>query len=514
MTSAPIAPISNYFTAGAGKSAEMAATKTSDVSFAKAMENTAGKSGAINSTDAKNKPDTKTVEDMGRKVPEKNRDNIRQNLREGSDEKAVKAQDEGNEKVAESVEGKAEDVRNSIKEKLGVSDEQIDQAMEVLGISMQDLLNSDSVKNLMLELTETNEISLLTDENLYSDIKEIMQLSDQSVEEITEEFDLSREEFNQILSEMEKMPEETEKLTSENVLPDETGFEVAKDTVIAEKNGIDVDTEKNASDITDNKMSDGNTNENVVEAKRPEETDKLADEKGVKIEVNRNTEPQERSVANETKTETIAASKVQNTENETKSDNDGGEQQEPGNGLFNQTVQTTTTVDGNGNVVETNQVFTTNIRGEELMRQVTEYIKVNINADTTSMEMQLHPASLGTVNMQLQSQNGVVTAHLYVQDEAVKAALETQLMDLQETFNEQGHKVEAVEVSVANYDLDRGPSEDRGDRHERQTAGTGKARRQINLGDLSLEDLESMSEDDQLAARIMAENGGSVDYTA
>ena len=132
------------------------------------------------------------------------------------------------------------------------------------------------------------------------------------------------------------------------------------------------------------------------------------------------------------------------------------------------------------------------------------------------MEMQLHPASLGTVNMNIASTNGVVTAHILVQDEAVKAALEAQLITLQETFDEQGMKVEAVEVAVANYDLNKGSDNTSGEDAQKQgtTAGRVGSRRRINLNDLDEEALEELSDEEQIAADMMASSGNSVDFTA
>jgi flagellar hook-length control protein FliK len=179
-----------------------------------------------------------------------------------------------------------------------------------------------------------------------------------------------------------------------------------------------------------------------------------------------------------------------------------------------QPQQTTTTVQA-GDVVQTVRTFSTYTDGQEIVRQVTDFIRVNISPEETSMELQLHPASLGAIHMHIESQNGVITAQMLVQNESVKAALESQLMQLQETFAEQGTKVEAVEVAVASYDLDRGPFQDRDDRQDRQNADEQRGRRRVNLNlnDLNADDLE-LSEEDQLAKDVMEMNGTSVDFSA
>ena len=175
-----------------------------------------------------------------------------------------------------------------------------------------------------------------------------------------------------------------------------------------------------------------------------------------------------------------------------------------------------TEINNLGQIVETVTTYS-NADADSIMSQVTQSIRVNYSAETTSMEMQLHPASLGTVNMNVASNSGVVTAHILVENEAVKAALESQLITLQQTFEDQGMKVEAVEVTVANYDLNKGNSSDtENGNSERESARAGRVgtRRRINLNDLEEADIEELDEDEQIAADMMARSGNSVDYQA
>ena len=93
------------------------------------------------------------------------------------------------------------------------------------------------------------------------------------------------------------------------------------------------------------------------------------------------------------------------------------------------------------------------------------------------------------------------------------------MIQLLETFKEQGQQVEAIEVAVAGYDLDRslnGNSEGgSGERKEGGPQGVKPAsRRRLNLNELDGEDLEELTEEEQLAAEMMAANGTSVDYQA
>ena len=74
--------------------------------------------------------------------------------------------------------------------------------------------------------------------------------------------------------------------------------------------------------------------------------------------------------------------------------------------------------------------------------------------------------------------------------------------------------MEAVEVAVASYDLDRGPFQDRDDRQDRQNADDHRGRRRVNLNLNELNADEILSEEDQLAKDVMEMNGTSVDFSA
>ena len=149
----------------------------------------------------------------------------------------------------------------------------------------------------------------------------------------------------------------------------------------------------------------------------------------------------------------------------------------------------------------------------EIMNQIMDYMRVQIKPEMTQLEMQLHPESLGNVNVHIASKEGVITAQFTAQNETVRAALESQIVQLRETFAEQGVKVEAIEVSVQANGFRQ---EYEGSRERENTAEDGKkkAARRINLGNPELLSEETLSEEEQLAVSMMEANGNTVDYTA
>ena len=107
---------------------------------------------------------------------------------------------------------------------------------------------------------------------------------------------------------------------------------------------------------------------------------------------------------------------------------------------------------------------------ENILRQINEAVRVNMSDTSTSMELQLNPESLGKVSIQVVAKNGVITANIATQDEAVRRAVEAQVVSLKETLNNQGIKVEAVEVTIASHSFERndGRSNDGNDSSDRR----------------------------------------------
>lgn len=152
----------------------------------------------------------------------------------------------------------------------------------------------------------------------------------------------------------------------------------------------------------------------------------------------------------------------------------------------------------------------------DLLEQVAEQIRVNVSEGTSSMEMQLNPENLGKVYVNISSKEGMIHAQLAASNEAVRAALETQVADLRQNLNQAGVKVDAIEVTVASHEFEKNleqNQENEKQQGERQQEQSGGRRRNLNLS--SLDGLSGlMTEEETLAAQMMRENGNSMDVTA
>ncbi len=150
----------------------------------------------------------------------------------------------------------------------------------------------------------------------------------------------------------------------------------------------------------------------------------------------------------------------------------------------------------------------------QIADQILDHMKTVTDGDFSDVEMQLHPASLGTVQIHVTNNAGVITASFVTENEAVKAAVESQIVRLNEQLEAQGIRVEAVEVTVASHSFEG--NLESGNRETSEESGNGRRRtRRINLdGESGEPDTSSMEEEERIAAEMMAANGNKVDYTA
>ena len=109
----------------------------------------------------------------------------------------------------------------------------------------------------------------------------------------------------------------------------------------------------------------------------------------------------------------------------------------------------------------------------EIFNQVLDAIKANISVSDTgsSMLLKLQPEQLGDVEVKVTINKGVVLAEIKVENETVKAAIETNLDQLKQSLTQKGYNTNAISVSI-----DSGKKED-----EQSKAFEQAKRKQNNL---------------------------------
>ncbi|MBR3307299.1 MAG: flagellar hook-length control protein FliK [Lachnospiraceae bacterium] len=153
---------------------------------------------------------------------------------------------------------------------------------------------------------------------------------------------------------------------------------------------------------------------------------------------------------------------------------------------------------------------------EEILEQVTTQIRTQVREDMTSIDMLLNPASLGHVALNVTSKDGSVTAQLTAQSEAVKEALESQLVVLKQNLEQAGVKVTAVEVTVSSHafeeNLEQG-NNGQSDAEAQERERLRRATRKIDLGEYGVEG-EPADDADAVTVDMMRADGNRMDYRA
>ena len=382
------------------------------------------------------------------------------------------------------------------------------------------------------EIKETNEtaetkqaepMDAATKETVETEVKEAIT---EAISEIAEEFEMEPEEIIDIIEKMGLQPVDI--LIPENLT--QVVLEVAGETepmaLVTDENLNNFVNELNEElrTVVDNLAAENNvTRDEVIEAAAPAFENVMAEAtKEEDNDIKVTFEVKEDKTSKETKTNDLQkeGKEVQVKEDsrisevpETKSSKDNKNEAHDGaakgnillDNIANKVIET---------VVETADSTFTYTEARQVMDQVIERIHVAVKPDTSDIEMMLHPASLGAVNVHLSSKEGMVTAQFTTQNEQVKAILEAQMIELKETFEARGVKVDNIEVSVQtnaftqeyenSRDRENGQNEDRTRRQ-----GT----RRINLN--SLEEIpEDLSEEESIAVSMMEANGSTVDYMA
>ena len=452
--------------------------KTNEVNLNKDVTSDVSKTKTVVATNAGSNKNIKTAEASGQET-------------ESLDEEKIKD-------LAEEISEITNQIVDKIKSEFEVTDEEIEEAMEVLGLTIADLTKPAELRNLLMELTGTTDsIELLTNVELYDSVKEVTDFASNLFTEVAKDFSLSTEQLTEMINteSFEEALNEVDVSVTSNEAETEADAEVVSEVTVDKTTDAALAFENsdkaNANETKPVESNNSNESEEV-----PIDTEKKAPEKIEKPESFTQSSLMNDEAMN-VRSEDRKNFNFDNSNNQDLSLGQTGT-------VTNQTVNTV------GDIVETVTSYTTGTDTDNIMRQVTDYVKVHISEDVTKMEIELHPASLGTVNMQINSQNGQITAHLTVQNELVKSVLETQMIKLQETFDEQGTKVSAIEVTVAEYSLNS--QSDNNYSEERNGRNYGSKKKGINLNEIG--SLDELDEEEQLEAKVMEMNGSSVNYTA
>lgn len=377
------------------------------------------------------------------------------------------------EEFAAAAQQAGEKTVEEIAKELGVSKEEVQRAMEILGLSVMDLLNPTNLTMVVLAVSgETDPMALVTNADLSQSLKHLNQFVTDLRNELQAAFEIPTEQLDNMLAEAETVLEEEDMTfveTQEDNTVEESKTEQKAPTIVVETEDVPEDE--------------------VQTAKQSQNTESISE------------------------LETDVLSKQSATDQEGSAKEQQGQNRNEMTGEQNLFFQNVAAKAAGTETVSAPSMPFAQQNTQEIMNQILEFMKIQIKPEMTQLEMQLHPESLGNVQVHLSAKEGVITAQFTAQNETVKAVLESQMVQLKETFSEQGVKVEAIEVSVqANGFRQEYEGSRNGDNEASQEQK--KANRRINLNNPAAFEEEAMSEEEQLAVSMMEANGNTVDYTA
>lgn len=404
-----------------------------------------------------------------------------------------------------------EEIYSVVKESTGMTDEEIDAVLESMDISVFQLLQPEILQEFLMNQSGTEPVDLLTNQDLIQAFQDMNQGMQNILEE--QDMDLSEYDLNSFVQMLEDSDQglqiamddpsmtgvqasEFDPMEMANGLPSsQQQFDSAAETVIEgeTEERIPMQEEVQGTDdaavtITDTRRPDDHSVKALADGKEDIKTDSSAEER---------TEVDEESG--------IQVS-VRNADNKKEQNSSEMMNQNPNfaGDIVNQLSQA---------VQETESVtasYTSVLEQQDIVRQVVEQIRVWNAGENSRMQVQLYPEHLGRIEIQVMLRNGTMTAQITAETEMAKAAIESQLQALKESFEQKNMQVNAIEVNVGTPDFHS--EEDRQDSMNQDSRAGSRRRRggiQGGFGAGADDDALIADEEDRLEAQ-----GASVEYKA
>ena len=333
-----------------------------------------------------------------------------------------------NKDVTDTVKEVCEDIKDAIKEEFDVSDEDIKVAMELLGLTALDLLSTAKVAELIEQLTGTDALTLITNEDMMQSFNNIINVVDEANADIAGMLGVKTEEVGIVLGQNDIAPVVNSEDKQDNVK--ESDAKNADDNI-----NQTVDNQESLSEVLAKKItteSDGKAKNNMPESNEANNKVTYAD---------------------------VADNMISNI--------------------------TDTFAD-----IITEGIST--VKEADIVNQVIDSVKLMASRELTSMEVMLNPEHLGSVHITVTARNGIVSAQIAAQNEQVKTALENQMVTLREQFESQGLKVDAVEITVMAHSFEAGQNFGQSESERKQGESKVHRKLDLSSFDDELEeDLES-----------------------
>lgn len=405
-----------------------------------------------------------------------------------------------------------------LEQRIGQDGSSFEEALQELNISVQDFLTKNP-KELLLDIVQEEDISLITNEELLNTVTDVTKDIVNLLEDLETNTELTKQELDSLLNQFNA----SAKITTPNDM-DAVNLEVFEDELIQPDLKIADDTLP----IPDVEMGIMPELDKLQQTTKEEMSGELEviKEQPKQRQTQVNTENADEIKLVNPEAEDVQAKNVSedNTKEQSKNSKDSNEEKNAPREFVNETTVNKDTFENNL-VTEKAEVFeyTDKTTQESILKQIQDNLKVIRQNDETTMEFQLHPQSLGNVKIALSTKGGTISAQISAQNETVKQALETQVTQLRTSLEEQGVKVEAIEISVQSHNLEKNLDEHGENKREQQEKEFDEKviktrRRNINLkawaeGDEIVTE-DELDDDTRLTAQMMEMYGNSMDLLA
>ena len=264
----------------------------------------------------------------------------------------------GTAKNADTVKEVCEDIKDAIKEEFDVSDEDIKVAMELLGLTALDLLSTAKVAELIEQLTGTDALTLITNEDMMQSFNNIINVVDEANADIAGMLGVKTEEVGIVLGQNDIAPVVNSEDTAKQDNVKESDAKNADDNI-----NQTVDNQESLSEVLAKKItteSDGKAKNNMSESNEANNKVTYAD---------------------------VADNMISNI--------------------------TDTFAD-----IITEDIST--VKEADIVNQVIDSVKLMASRELTSMEVMLNPEHLGSVHITVTARNGIVSAQIAAQNEHLR----------------------------------------------------------------------------------------------
>lgn len=149
----------------------------------------------------------------------------------------------------------------------------------------------------------------------------------------------------------------------------------------------------------------------------------------------------------------------------------------------------------------------------DIIRQIVDSMSISNTTEESAINLQLTPEGLGRMYINVSQKNSEISARIAVSNEVVKEALQTQMVNLKEALNNSGIRVNEVEITVASHEFERNLEQGAAN-DSRQQESTSSYNGSNSSGSGTDSDMMQDRAEERLVTQIMRDNGNSVDFTA